>query len=85
MVGPCVWTFYILKHAASEAFLCFRAHLAQVHTQQFCREECVLGRCSCLDIVPQDRCQALGNRGQTQGTDSAPLPLSLPMFGVSEN
>lgn len=28
---------------------------------------------------------ALGNWGQTQGIDSAPLPLSLPMFGVSEN
>lgn len=36
-------------------------------------------------LYPRTDAQALGNRGQTQGTDSAPLPLSLPMFGVSEN
>lgn len=89
-----------LTHTASEAFLCFRAHLAQAHTQLLVvgsqrphflslsligREEHVLGRYSYLDVVPQNRYKVLGSQEQTQGTDSASLPLSLLTFGVSEN
>lgn len=55
------------------------------HSLSFTGREHVLGRYPCLDAVPQDRCQALGNVGQTQDTHSAPLPLSKPMFSFSEN